>query len=63
MNSGDKFQWCPSADCGYAFDPDPENPLFRCPKCSKSYCLGCKIPNHEKMNCEEYKAEQARIEA
>lgn len=55
-----QFQYCPTPDCGYMFDPHPENPLFRCPKCSKSYCLACKIPNHNGMSCDQYKSEQEK---
>ena len=54
--SGGKIQWCPTADCGVPFEPHPFNPHFECPKCKKSYCLACKIPNHKGMNCEMYRA-------
>jgi len=45
------FQYCPTPDCGYMFDRDPNVPTFRCPRCSKSFCFACNIPNHEGMNC------------
>ena len=48
--------WCPTPDCKYAFIYDPENDSkeFNCPRCSKHYCLKCRVEWHTDLSCEEY---------
>ena len=28
---------------------------FKCPTCTKHYCLDCKVPYHDGMTCDEYR--------
>jgi len=51
---GDEMSWCPTADCSYAFIYDKDISVFNCPRCNKSYCLNCRVPEHKGMTCKEY---------
>jgi len=52
----DEFSCCPTPDCPYVFVyiQGEDSARFDCPKCKKRYCLNCKVPFHEGMNCKEY---------
>eukprot|EP01105_Mastigella_eilhardi_P007206 TRINITY_DN1870_c0_g1_i2.p1 TRINITY_DN1870_c0_g1~~TRINITY_DN1870_c0_g1_i2.p1 ORF type:complete len:550 (+),score=104.60 TRINITY_DN1870_c0_g1_i2:41-1651(+) len=50
------FSCCPTPDCGYVFVWEPGDPVdFTCPKCTRRYCLKCKVPFHEGVSCETYR--------
>jgi hypothetical protein len=51
----DKLSWCPSAGCNYGFEYDKSITLFKCPMCSKTYCLKCRCEEHKGMTCEAYR--------
>lgn len=51
---GDEMSWCPTADCNYAFIYDKEITVLNCPRCNKSYCLNCRVPEHKGMTCKEF---------
>lgn len=52
-----KFCYCPTPDCGYIFawNEKEDDPHFRCDKCTKHYCLHCKVPFHHGMTCISFK--------
>ena len=50
----EEMSWCPTADCSYAFVYDKETSVLNCPKCMKSYCLNCRVPEHKGQTCKEY---------
>ncbi len=49
------FKWCPTPDCGFAFDNGEDLENFECPKCKKEYCLKCNLAMHDGMTCAESK--------
>ena len=51
----DEMSCCPTADCKFAFLKEPDQTLFNCPVCKKSYCISCKVDYHRGMTCEEFK--------
>jgi hypothetical protein len=48
--------YCPTTDCSYIFGKNPDVPEFKCPVCSKHYCLDCKTEFHDGMDCKTFKA-------
>jgi len=51
-----KMSWCPTIDCGYVFEMDPNQSKFDCPQCIFAYCLSCKCDWHNNMTCKDWKA-------
>lgn len=54
QNAG-TFTWCPTPNCKFVFEPDPNVPEFRCGLCQKHYCLECRVEYHTGMTCKEYR--------
>jgi len=48
------FSCCPTPNCPYLFYYEPGDFDFKCPKCTKRYCLNCKVDYHVKSTCKMY---------
>lgn len=53
QNAG-SYTWCPTPNCKYVFEADPNVPEFSCQVCGKHYCLACRVEYHKGMTCKEY---------
>jgi hypothetical protein len=48
--------WCPTPGCSAVYAFDEALTEYKCPACSKHYCLSCKCEFHTNLTCEDYKS-------
>jgi len=54
-----KMSWCPTIDCRYVIEMDPNQSKFDCQQCIFAYCLSCKCDWHNNMTFKEWKLNNA----
>jgi len=52
--NGSSYSCCPTANCPYLFFFKLGDYDFNCPKCTKRYCLSCKVDYHSGVTCKDY---------
>jgi len=57
LNNPDKYLYCPTTNCNYAFEWDKNRDgRFSCPNCKKEYCFNCYCLYHSGLTCAQYKS-------
>jgi IBR domain. len=55
---GDKYSCCLTADCPFVFEYDGTFVNFQCPKCTKMYCLRCRVEWHDGLTCKQFQEQK-----
>ncbi|KAL4481839.1 hypothetical protein ABPG74_007928 [Tetrahymena malaccensis] len=50
----EEFIWCPSVNCQYAQSNENNLTILECPVCKISYCINCRVKQHQGQTCEAY---------
>ena len=51
------YRICPTPDCGYPMYGSKNDPMSRCPKCTKKFCFNCGTDEwHTEYECKQYRS-------